>query len=165
MSSRRRGGAGDRFRQPEVDDLDQRNRGLTRLGLPGSEHEIGRLEVPVNDPACFRRDQRLRGLHGNFQHQAGWQGSVPTHPGIKRLAFDQFHRVETLAVLFAVVRNRRNIGMLELRGCPCFAQEALTGGGVVGNAAANDLEGHRTVQHGVLRPVRSAHRPVPKLDR
>src|SRR4029077_9831414 len=93
------------------------------------EHDVGRLDVAMHNAALFRGGQRARGLLNHFQRQREWHRTFAPHFGFERFAFDQFHDVETFALLFAVMSDARDTGMTDLRGRARFAQETRSDSG------------------------------------
>ena len=78
----------------------------------------------MHNAACFRGCQCARGLFNHFECQRERHWTIATNPRFERFAFDQFHDVETFAVLLAVMTDTRDIRMMDLRGCSRFTQEA-----------------------------------------
>ena len=61
----------------------------------------------------------------------------------ERLAFDQFHDVETLTVLFTVLSDARDIRMMNLRGRARFAQETRSDSGIFRDFSVDDFKRDR----------------------
>ena len=78
----------------------------------------------MHNTTRFCRSQCARRLLYHFKRQRQRHRTFAPHFGLERFAFDQFHDVETFAVLFTVVSDPRDIRMADLRGRARFAQEA-----------------------------------------
>ena len=102
----------------------------------------------MHDAARFRRRQCARGLLNHFKSQRKRHWTFATNPGLERFALDQFHDIETLAVLFTVVSDTRDVRMMDLRGCSCLAQEARPYAGNFRNAPVDYLERDNGIQNG-----------------
>src|SRR5260370_2113322 len=88
----------------------------------------------MNDAACFCRRQCARGLLNYFQCNGKRHWTFATNPGLERFALDQFHDVETFAVLLSVMTDTRDFRMMDLRGCSCLPQAARPDSGPFGNS-------------------------------
>src|SRR5207249_418577 len=85
------------------------------------EHDIGWLDVAMNDAACFRFRQCPRRLFDCFERLRERHWPAAANPRFECFAFHQLHDVETLTVLFAVVTDMRDVRMTNLRGRARFA--------------------------------------------
>src|SRR4029077_18941205 len=117
-----------------VDDFN--NQRAARIGL---EHDIGWFDIAMHDAALFSGGQRARGLLNHFKRQGKRHWTFATNPGLERFALDQFHDVETFAVLLSVMTHTRDVRMMDLRGCSCLAQEARTYAGNSRNSPVDYL--------------------------
>jgi hypothetical protein len=77
----------------------------------------------VHNTACFRGSQRARTLLNHFQRDGERHWPVTAHTGLQCFALDQFHGVETLAILLSVISHPGNIWMMNVRSGTCFAQK------------------------------------------
>src|SRR5207248_5104186 len=96
------------------------NQRAARIGL---EHDVCWFDVAVNHAARFRGGQCARRLFDYFESDCERQRTFAPDFGFERFAFDQFHDIETLTVLLAVMADARDIRMTDLRGGARFAQE------------------------------------------
>ena len=65
-----------------------------------------------------------RGLFNHFKCKRERHWTFATNFGLERFALDQFHDVETFAVLLSVMTHTRDVRVMDLRGCSRLAQEA-----------------------------------------
>src|SRR5437762_7453890 len=91
--------------------------------------------------------------------------SIPTHSRFERLAFDQFHRVETLTILFAVIDHPSNIWVTNIRSRTRFAQKTRSRARVLRDLAIDDLESNKRVQNCIARAISYGHRSRTELNR
>src|SRR5204863_278995 len=77
------------------------------------QHQIRRLQIPVDEALLFRCGQCAADLQGDVDGRERVERPCPANTHLQRFAFYQFHRAEALPVLFAdtEVVNRRNIWM------------------------------------------------------
>jgi hypothetical protein len=129
------------------------------------EHDVGRLDVAMHNAALFRGGQRARGLLNHFKRQRERQRTFAPHFGLERFAFDQFHDVETFAVLFTVVSDPRDIRMADLRGRARFAQEARSRPWILCDSSVDYFKRDDGIQHCVARAISYRHCSGAELDR
>src|SRR5438094_3873537 len=117
-------GAAFRFRVEDFSDavINYFNNGRAAAWIR-LQHDIRWLNVPVHHTVRFGGGQRARRLFDYFERQRQRHRTFAPHFGLERFAFDQFHDIETLTVLLAVMTDARDIGMTDLRGRARFAQE------------------------------------------
>ncbi len=108
------------FGEAEVQELD------ARLG----QHDVGGLQVSVNDSLPMRLVEGIGDLGGKAQKLLGWDPAAREAVG-KRFSFEKLHDEEGRAVLLAHVEEPADVGMGELRDRLGFALEALTKLGAV----------------------------------
>ena len=111
------------FGHAEINQLHQKRITHARFALPRSDHEIGRLEVAMHHAARFGGRQSASRLQDDFESEIQRQRPIAPHALFQRLAFDELHHVKALALLFAVVRDARDIRMMQLRRRARFPQE------------------------------------------
>src|SRR5260370_28692714 len=97
---------------------------------------------------CWGR-QCARGLLDRFQCEPERHWSIAANARLKRFALDQLHDVETLAVLFAVVTDVRDIRMTDLRGRARFAQETRSDSGHLRDLSVYDFKSDDAIQNRV----------------
>ena len=83
----------------------------------------------MHDATRFSGGECASRLLNHFKCKRKRHRTFATHFGLERFAFDQFHDVETLTVLFAIVSDARDIRMMNLRGRARFAQETRSDSG------------------------------------
>jgi hypothetical protein len=115
--------------------------------------------------ADFCDSQRARGLFNYLQGKSERHWPIAAHTGFERLALDQFHRIETLAVLFTIKSHPSDIGMMNVRSRTRFAEKTRPRAGILGHLPVDDLEGSSRVQHCIASAVSYCHRSRTELDR
>ena len=105
------------------------------------------------------------GLLHHFQCQRERHWPIAADPRFERFAFDQLHDIETLAVLFAVMTDTRDIGVTNLGGRARFAQETRAGSGILRRASVDYFKGDDGIQHSVARAISYRHRSGAELNR
>src|SRR4029077_14052831 len=70
----------------------------------------------------------------------------PPHAFFERLSLNRLHDIEALAILFSVINNSRDIGVMESRRRTCFAQESRPSGRGSYPLRVDDLEGDLAVE-------------------
>ena len=143
----------DELRQPEVQHLQH--------ALAG-DHDVGRLEVPMNNAGGVGGGERVGDLHRVFQRLAEGQ-AFALDELVERLAIDPFHGDEVDAIRRTNVVDGNDIGMVERRGGSGLLGEALFPFEVDHRLAGQDLDGDRTPQTRVERPVNRAHASLAQL--
>ena len=120
------------------------------------DEEIGRLDVAVHDTLRVCGVEGIGHLHAQFQHLVGRQRPL-RDALLQRLAIEQFHHHELLALMIADVVERADVRVVQARDHPCFAQEALhdlaIGLGLVGQ----ELDRHLAAEAGVFGLVHHPH--------
>ena len=129
------------FRGQDFSDAVINHFDYERAGRVELEHDIGWLNVPMHHTAGFRRSQGSHSLLNHFECQRERQWPVAANPRFERFAFDQLHDIETLAVLFTVVTDARNIRMANLRGSTRFPQETRARSGISRRASVDYFKG------------------------
>lgn len=76
---------------------------------------------------------------------------------LQRLAFQQLHGDEVLALELVDFVNRADIGVVQGRGGACLALEALNRSRVPGVLVGQELEGNAATQLGVFGAVHHSH--------
>jgi hypothetical protein len=79
---------------------------------------------------------------------------------LERLALEEFHDDEGMAVFFAGIVNRTDIGVIKGGGGLGFALEAFEGGGVAGQGFREEFKGHLALETDVVGTVHDAHTPA-----
>ena len=95
----------------EVRDLD---------GVVGGQHQVGGLDVAVNNVAFMGVLQRAAGLVHDAQRAGQGKGMSAIQKSLQALAFHQLHGDVVEAVFFAGVVDHHDVGMGEQTGGACF---------------------------------------------
>src|SRR6476469_8152838 len=119
----------------------------------------------MHDATGFCSHQSARGLFNYVQRKWERQGSVTAYTRFERFAFDQFRRVETLAILFAVICHPSHIWMTNVRRRTRFAQKTGSGARILRDLAIDDLEGNKRVQNCIARAISYGHCSRTELNR
>src|SRR6185437_13331118 len=85
--------------------------------------------------------------------------------GLERFAFDQFHDVETLPVLLAVMTDARDIRMTDLRGRARFAQETRSDSGHLRDFSVDYFKSDHGIQNCVACTISNRDCSRAKLNR
>ena len=98
-----------------------------------------------------------------MQRERHW--TFATNLGLERFALDQFHDVETFAVLLPVMTHTRDVRVMDLRGCSRLAQEARPYARNFRNVSVDYLERDDGIQNSVARAISDRHCSCAELDR
>jgi len=140
--------------QPKVHDLD--------VPLP-VDHEILRLQVPVDDTESVDLGQSLADLPGDMEAFLYGQLAQPPDHVAQVLAGDVLHGDEEGRALFAEVIHPANAGMGDPPGDPQLGPEALDGLLVDGDLGVDEFQGHFFADLGVVDPINAAHAALADL--
>src|SRR5438067_10137613 len=119
----------------------------------------------MHNAACFRSGESTCRLLDYIQSDGERHWSVAAHTCFKRFAFDQFHRVKTLAILFAVICHASHIWVTNVRRRTRFAQKTGPRARILRDLAIDDLEGNNRVQNCIARAISYGHRSRTELNR
>src|SRR5438105_1896386 len=92
-------------------------------GVVGSEHQVGGLNVAVNDVAFMGELQSVAGLIQDAQGAGQRERVSAIQKSLEALAFHQFHGDVVQPVFFAGVEDHHDIGVSEQAGGACFGLE------------------------------------------
>src|SRR4029077_18204649 len=101
----------------------------------------------------------------HFKRQRERHRTFASDLGLERFAFDQFHDVETLTVLLAVMTDARDVRMMNLCSGARFAQETRSDSGHLRDFSVYDFQSDDGVQNRVARAISNRHRAGSELDR
>ncbi len=144
---------GDQLGQPEVQ----------YLGLAARAHEdVGGLDVAMDDPLGVRGVERVGDLDAEIEDLLQLE-RLALDAVLERLAFQELHGDEALALVFADFIDGADVGMVERRGGARLALEARQRLLVAGDIFGQELERHHAAELGVLGLVDHAHAPAAQL--
>ena len=123
------------------------------------DHDVRRLEVPMNDALLMRRVDGLGDLGPNFQ-DIGKPQRTRSHFLLEGHAFDVLHRDIGLAVRLADLVDLANVGMVQGGRRLRLAQESLARHSVPLELFREELEGYLAVQNAVLSEEYLSHSPT-----
>ena len=151
----------EELHQAEVEHLDE----VVIVVLP-QEHDVGRLQVAVDDPQRMRLSQRAADLLRHVDDALLRERALLLHRLRQRAAVEELHGDEEDAVLGApVVVEGDGVGVRQPGGDRRLEEEALVEIGIAVVAGAEDLEGHHPVERRLQRLVDAAHATLPdRLD-
>ena len=120
------------------------------------DHHVGRLDVAMDDAGTVRPHQRPAHLDGNLPGFTGRQ-----RPALKLflegLALVEGHDDIQPPIALADIVDGTDVRVVEGRGGPRLAQEALLGGEVPAELRRQQLDRHPSPEPGVLGLVDHAH--------
>src|SRR6266487_1563686 len=90
---------------------------------------------------------------------------IAAYTGFQRFSLDQFHDIETLALLLSIVSHPGNIWMMNVRSRARFAQKTRPRAGILRHPTVDDLEGNSRVQNCIASAISYGHSPRTELDR
>ena len=165
----RRSGAGQRFGggqgfdsgipfrrelgQPEIEDLSL---------PPSGDEDVGRLDVPVDDPSSVRGFKTV----GHFErHRQDLAQPPPLRKdGLSQgLALEQFHGDEGLPLILVDVIDGTDIRVVQGRGRLGLPLEALQRAAVPRQRFGQKFQGHGALEPGVLGLVNHSHAAAAEL--
>src|SRR4029077_4270490 len=103
----------------------------------------------MHNAALFGGGQCARRLFDYFERQRERHWPIAANPRFERFAFDQFHDIETLTVLLAVMTHARDIRMTDLGGRARFAQETRSDSGHLRDLSVYDFKSDHGIQNRV----------------
>ena len=140
-----------RPRQPEVE----------QFNAVRSDEDVGRLQIAVNDAALMQRGQRTQHSESDRQRLGHAQRAAAQLFG-ERLALEQLHCNEQLALVLPYLVNLADVGMVDARGRPGFAPETLPRR-LVARERRHRLDGDAAVEAFVARGVDDTHSAFSEL--
>ena len=111
------------------------------------------------------RSQCARSLFCYFQGEGERHWPFTPDARLERLSLDQFHDIKTLAILFSIVTDLRDIRMVNLRSGARFAEETRASAGIFRHCAIDHFERDLGVQYRIASAVSYCHRSCAELDR
>src|SRR6476661_608358 len=111
----------------------------------------------MHNPALFCGRECTRGLLHYFERDCKRHWTFASDSGLERFALNQLHDIETLTVLFTIMSDTRHLGVMDLRGHPCFAQEARARPGSLRDSSVDYFKRDGGLQHCVARAISYRH--------
>jgi len=149
-----------RARRTGDSKIDQIDEVLVAAGV--AEQHVGRLDIAVDQPVVVRSVQGSGDLTDDVDCPLGRHRPVAVEGFAEVLAFDQSHVQEKPTVDLAVGVDRDDMGFAQPCGYSGLAPETLPVTGVVGQALAEQFEGHDPVMGLVIGPIDLAHPAAPE---
>jgi hypothetical protein len=128
------------------------------------DHQIRGLEVAMHDPHAVRVCQGRQRLHHELSGALRGERPHARHHVLERLAADELHHHQPLAVVLEQFVDGGDAGMAEPGNSDRFGPEALGDFRVV-QFGIEDFDGHIAMEHLVHGAVDRAHTPLPMRSR
>ena len=136
------------LREAEVEHLHAVRRGV--------EHDVGRLQIAMRDPALMRGADRVGQRDGQVEHAIERQPFGRDHL-LERLTVDELEREKRHAVRFLDGMDRDDVRMIERGRGARLALEALAAIGIERKLAREHFERDVPLQPGVVGEIDLAH--------
>jgi hypothetical protein len=138
-----------RLRQPEVEQFCAHLR----------EHHVARLQIAVRDTEAVCRVQSAGDLDGDLHRlvQRKTVELVVREPGRERLPFEVLHDEERRARVMADIVEGAHLPVIQMRKRLRFAFEALAELWICGEVRRQNLDGDRSLEADVFRPIHLTH--------
>ncbi len=133
--------------EAEIQHLDDAIRG---------DHDVARLQVAVDDARGVSLGHGGGDGYGVLEAVGGGEAVCRDHL-IERPARQIFHGDVHEAILLADIVDGYGVGVVESRGGPCFADEALAPIGIARHFGPQHLERDLPIEACIARPVDVAH--------
>ena len=137
----------DQFRQPEVEHL---------RAAVARDHDVGGLDVAMDDAARVRRRERAGDLDGIVERRGNRQRPLRQQP-IERRAVHQLHRDEGRPRVLADLVDGDDVRMVQRRGGLRLADEAAMPLGVRRRFRRQHLDRNRTPEPRIDGAVNDTH--------
>jgi hypothetical protein len=133
------------------------------MSLPAfGQHDVGGLEVAMDDAAAMRTVERAGDFDPVARDLASWQRSF-LEAGGEGFALEVLHHQVVEVVLAPNVVERADVRVRELGDGAGFALEAGADLGIRGEVGGEDLDGDRAAEAGIARLVDLAHSAFAQL--
>src|SRR4051812_24518599 len=138
-----------RLGQPKVEDL---------YRSIGQEHDVARLQVPMDDSCCVCASQPLSELPRDLEDIANSNCSIPSHPSLERFALIQRHGKEEPAIFArADVMDATEVWMVERSDQMRLTEEARFGARIEAVGGQQKFEGDRPAEARVFGSIDDAY--------
>jgi hypothetical protein len=121
------------------------------------DHQVGRLEVTVNNLPIVRRCETVADLYRNTECFVLRESADASEEGREIFPFDEFHRDEVTAVDLSDIEDSTDIGMSNLPGQAHFVQEQFQTAMMARFLSAQKFERDRHMEFQVVRVVNDPH--------
>ena len=145
------------LRDPKINYLYEEGIACLGFALSRGNHEVGWLEITMDDSTRFSRGQSPGRLDAYFKRQRRRQWTFPSHAFFERLSLHELHDIETVAVLLAIISDLGDIGMMQSRCRTCLAQEPRASGRISCPLRVDDFKGDCAFEDCISRTIRNAH--------
>ncbi len=129
---------------------------------PSGDHDVGALDVAVNDSFLVRLLQTFRNLNGNVHRGFHGQGT-PFNLFRQTLSIDVGHCDERVAVNFLDLMDSANRRMVQSGGRLGFPYESFFPFRGLHQLGRQKLEGNNSLEHRILGSVYDSHAPFAKF--
>ena len=139
------------------------NAEVEHLGLAAAgDEQVGRLDVAMDDGGAVRGVERIGDLDAEVEQVVERQRAA-RDALLERLALEQLHHHEVLALLFADVVKDADVRVTQARDDAGFAEEALERLGDAAGFGGQELERDVAAEAGVFGFVDFSHAPAAEL--
>ena len=125
---------------------------MTSLG----DKDVGGLDIAVHDSGGMRGIERIRNFDPQPQNLVNFH-RPPADPVFQGHPFEKLHRDEGMAILFANIVDRADVGMIESGGGLGLTSKSRQRLCISGHFVRQKLERDETVQSRVLGFIDHAH--------
>jgi hypothetical protein len=144
----------DLFRQPEVGQVGNRWRAWIRAGL---DEDVPGLHVTMDQPAAMSGVERGGDLNADPGNLLGRQGPALPEHGLEVVPVDVAHGDVEVALPFARVQDRDDVGVAYPRRCARLAHEPFPEGLIQREVRIHHLERDRRAEARVLGSIDDPH--------
>ncbi len=138
--------------ESEIQDLD---------GVLWRHYNVGAFQITMHDAVLMRMSDRTRDLHAVTDYRLDRKPVGGNHGG-EGPTLHILHRDEGPAVSLSNLVDRADVGMVETRESPCFAEKPVAGRLIVQRVCMEQLQGHFTFEHRIMRAVDDTHPAGPE---
>src|SRR4029077_13539002 len=124
------------------------------------DHDVGRFDVSVNDPALMGKPKSAEHLRNNCHAAAGVEWTGCLEKGIETASLDIFHGKERHPMILAKVEDGNDIGMKTPPRRSRLTAEALQpliGAATRRQIGSHDFYCHHPVDDGIVSAINFAH--------
>jgi hypothetical protein len=137
---------------------------VENLGTPvARDHDVGRLDIAMNDAACMRRVQSRCDLRTVLERLRNWQRALGKH-FVERCALDELHCDEGGAGVLVDVVDGDDVRVIESGGGTRLLDEPTASIGVGRCLGRQHFDRHRSPEPAVDRAVHHAHAAAANLS-